>query len=49
VLKKTRFELGSLKPGESKTVDFSFQSAASISSKEVVVEMMVYDRSCARA
>jgi len=43
VLKKTRFELGSLKPGESKTVDFSFQSAASISSKEVVVEMMVYD------
>jgi carboxyl-terminal processing protease len=43
VLKKTRFELGSLKPGESKTVDFSFQSASSISNKEVVVEMMVYD------
>ncbi|HEU5056703.1 MAG TPA: MXAN_5808 family serine peptidase, partial [Kofleriaceae bacterium] len=43
LLKKTRFELGSLKPGESKTVDFSFNSAASLSSKEVVVEMMVYD------
>jgi len=43
VLKKTRFELGSLKPGESKAVDFSFQAAPSISGKEVVVEMMVYD------
>ena len=43
LLKKTRFELGSLKPGESKTVDFSFNAAPSISNKEVVVEMMVYD------
>lgn len=43
VLKKTRFELGSLKPGESKAVDFSFQAAPGVTSKEVVVEMMVYD------
>ena len=43
LLKKTRFELGSLKAGESKTVDFSFNSASGISGKEVVVEMMVYD------
>ncbi|HKE20317.1 MAG TPA: MXAN_5808 family serine peptidase, partial [Kofleriaceae bacterium] len=43
LLKKTRFELGSLKPGEVRSVEFSFTAAPSISAKEVVVELTVYD------
>lgn len=43
-LKKTRFELGELKPGDVRTVEFSFDSAPHVSAKEVVVEMTVYDK-----
>jgi len=43
LLKKTRFEIGELGPGDSRAVEFSFNSAPSVSAKEVVVELTVYD------
>ncbi|WP_428266317.1 MXAN_5808 family serine peptidase [Haliangium sp.] len=43
VLKKARFELGALKPGASKTVEFVFDVGAGLGDDEAVVEMTVYD------
>jgi carboxyl-terminal processing protease len=43
LLKKARFELGKLAPGESRTVDFTFDVTAALKEDEVVVEMTVYD------
>jgi carboxyl-terminal processing protease len=43
LLKKTRFEIGELKPGQTRSVEFSFNAAASVGAKEVVVELTVYD------
>jgi carboxyl-terminal processing protease len=43
LLKKARFELGKLAPGESKTVDFMFDVRSELKEKEAVVEMTVYD------
>ena len=43
LLKKTRFEIGPLKPGQTSAVEFSFSAAPSIAAKEVVVELTVYD------
>ncbi len=43
LLKKTRFEIGALKPNESRAVEFSFAAAPSVTAKEVVVELTVYD------
>ncbi len=43
VLKKARFELGKLAPGESKTVSFQFDVMPALQEEEAVVEMTVYD------
>jgi carboxyl-terminal processing protease len=42
-LKKARFELQALKPGESRTVEFSFNSAPKMEHDQAIVEMVVYD------
>jgi carboxyl-terminal processing protease len=42
-LKKARFELGKLAPGESKTVTFQFDVMPALQEEEAVVEMTVYD------
>ncbi len=42
-LEKARFDLESLRPGESKTVDFLFTVAAKPKDSVVVVELQVYD------
>jgi carboxyl-terminal processing protease len=42
-LEKARFELGLLKPGQEQTVEFSFETAPSMTSPEAVVELTVYD------
>lgn len=43
ILGRARFELGSLKPGDSKTAEFAFDITSDLSSDEAVVEMTVYD------
>lgn len=43
LLRKARFELGKLGPGESKTVDFTFDVTPALQEEEAVVEMTVYD------
>ncbi|ACY15052.1 MXAN_5808 family serine peptidase [Haliangium ochraceum] len=43
LLKKARFELDPLAPGESKTLDFVFDVKPELREDEVVVEMTVYD------
>jgi carboxyl-terminal processing protease len=43
VLKKARFELGKLAPGESRTLDFTFDVTPALKEDEAVVEMTVYD------
>jgi carboxyl-terminal processing protease len=43
LLKKARFELGKLAPGESRTVDFAFEVTPALQEREAVVEMTVYD------
>ena len=43
LLRKARFELGALAPGESKTVEFVFEVKDALDSDEAVVEMTVYD------
>jgi carboxyl-terminal processing protease len=43
VLKKARFELGKLGPGESRTLDFTFDVTSALKEEEAVVEMTVYD------
>ncbi len=42
-LRKARFELGKLAPGESKTVEFEFDVLPALREDELVVEMTVYD------
>ncbi len=42
ILKKARFDLDKLKPGESKTVEFEF-AVADKSKNQIVVELQVYD------
>jgi len=42
-VKKGRFEIGSLKPNESKQVEFEFDVQKAMSEKQLVVEMTVYD------
>lgn len=42
-LKKARFEMEALKPGESKTLDFIFDVTRELREDEVVIEMTVYD------
>ncbi len=42
-LKKARFELGTMAPGDVKTVDFVFDAKSTLEADEVVVEMTVYD------
>jgi hypothetical protein len=42
-LDKARFDLKTLKPGESKTVDFEFSVADTTKDKIIVVELSVYD------
>lgn len=43
ILEKARFELGTLAPGESKTVEFDFDITEQLREEEVVIEMTVYD------
>lgn len=42
-LKHARFEMGDLKPGEQKTVEFQFDTTNALKAKEAVVELSVYD------
>lgn len=43
IVKKGRFELGAMKPGESQTVEFEFVVTPAVREKELVMEMTVYD------
>ncbi|HUS65380.1 MAG TPA: MXAN_5808 family serine peptidase [Kofleriaceae bacterium] len=42
-LKKAKFELGALKPGESRTVEFALNSVTRLENDVETVEMVVYD------
>jgi carboxyl-terminal processing protease len=43
LLRKARFEIGELGPGQEQTVEFEFETAPRLRTSEVVVEMTVYD------
>jgi carboxyl-terminal processing protease len=44
LVRKGRFEIGALEPGESHTIDFLFDVTERLRASELVVEMTVYDR-----